>query len=89
MTYKTLSSWEWGRGSDPVDDDMPDWLVSILLLTICLTAIGCVVGGVIATPQDAQAKKGIQPKTESVMQKQKIISNDSKHIIIYNDTYVR
>lgn len=84
-----VSDWEWGRGTDPVDRDIPDWVISLMLRTLGLAALGGVIYLLVKAPW-AQTTKDPKPKTENVViQRQEIINNDTVYITIYRNTYVR
>lgn len=88
MTHKTISDWSWGRGSDPVDEDIPDWCINALLWIIGLAATAGAIYLLVKAPKP-KIQKDVKPKTENVIQMQEIINNDTAYIIIYRNTYVR
>lgn len=83
-----VSEWKWGRGTDPVDEDIPDWVISATLWTIGLAATAGAIYLLVKAPKP-KIQKDVKPKTENIIQRQEIISNDTAYIIIYSNTYTR
>jgi len=91
MTHKTLSSWEWGRGSDPVEKDIPDWVISLTLWGILVAADVLAIYWLVNMKKAQHAPTQEKQKIENVIQMRQTqeINKNTKNMTIYRNVYIR